>query len=93
MSKFTLNINLDNEIECHEFIKKYGNSSKRSLANQLGFVGKGAAKAAQALNNYAWNKKTATMLRKMGEIDRAIVYEKICDDIYKEDIEPNIECW
>ena len=93
MSKFTFNINLDDEIECHEFVEKYSSFTCRSLADELEFEGKGASKAAQSLHNYAWNKKTAIMLRKMGEIDRAIVYEKICDDIYKEDIEPNIECW
>lgn len=93
MKKFTLEINLDDEVECETFIKLHGTQKGQGLANRLGFKGKGAWDAADALMNYAWNKKTAIGLRKKGEIETAQKYESICDKIYSRDIQPNIECW
>lgn len=91
--KFAIDLNLDDESECSEFIKKHGTGKGRWLANRLGFKGEGSAKGATALSCYAWNKITAFHCRKRGEINTALVYEEICDRIYKEDIQPFIECW
>ncbi len=91
--KFKIDINLDDEQENHEFLLRYTTIKGRQLANQLGFTGPGAEKAANALSNYAWNKTTAIGLRKKGDITNALKYEEICDRIYREDIKNTIECW
>lgn len=88
-----IDLNLDDEAECAEFLENHGTMKGRALANRLGFKGKGAATAATALSNYAWNKRTATFLRKMGDIAETQRYEEICDSIYSEDIKGKIECW
>lgn len=88
-----IDLNLDDETECIEFLEKHGTLKGRALANRLGFKGKGSGAAATALSNYAWNKKTARLLRSMGDINDAIRYEEICDRIYSEDISRKIECW
>ena len=90
---FKLEINLDDESEVETFISRHGTINGKLLAYELGLHGKGSVKAATALSNYAWNKWTALGLRKEGKIASALEYEKICDSIYKEDIEPFIECW
>lgn len=38
--------------------------------------------ATKQLKNYAWNKLTAMILRKEGYIERAKVYEDICEKVY-----------
>lgn len=88
-----IDLNLDDEEECTDFILKYRTLKGRALANRLGLKGRGSVAAANALSNYAWNKRTATFLRLAGEIESAQKYEKICDWIYSEDISGKIECW
>lgn len=44
--------------------------------------GKGTRKATGLLAAYACNKAVAMKCRLDGAIDRALVYEKICEDIY-----------
>lgn len=90
---FEIDLNLDDPAELEGFINKHSTLKGRTLANRLGFSGKGAATAATALSNYAWNKHTAVCLREKGDITKALGYEEICDRIYREDIEPNIKCW
>ena len=92
-TKFKTDLNLDDETEVNEFLKSHGMRRRRNIAKELGFEGEGSFEAAQSLKNYAWNKVTAISERKKGNISRAEVFEDICDRIYKEDIEPNIECW
>ncbi len=75
-------INLDCEIECAEFVAKYGTNKGIRLANLLGIKGKGSKSAANALSNYAWNKTAAIDCRKRGAIGIAMTYENICDRIY-----------
>lgn len=43
---------------------------------------KGAAKATKAYANYAANKATAMECRLRGDIQGALMYERICDNIY-----------
>ncbi len=95
MSKkpFQLDVNLDDEAECRAFIASYGVRKGKDLAFQLGFVGEGSERAATALSNYAWNRYVAFGLRKRGGIKGAKLFEAICDNIYKRDIKPLIECW
>lgn len=93
MDKLTIDLNLDDEVECINFLETYGTLKGRILANRLGFSGKGSSKVATALSNYAWNKKTAIFLRTMREISDAQRYEDICDKIYNEDIKGKINCW
>lgn len=88
-----IDLNLDDQTECVEFLEKYGTLKGRALANRLNLKGKGSSRAATALSNYAWNKRTANWLRSMGDINDAIKYEEICDKIYSEDIDGKIECW
>lgn len=94
-SKFKLEINLDDESEVENFIKKYGHRSTGSgrwIANALGLKGRKSTLLAERLRGYAWNKYTAMGLRKEGKIATALQYEQICDDIYKR-ITPLCECW
>lgn len=88
-----IDLNLDDETECVEFLEKYGTLKGRALANRLGLKGRGSATAATALSNYAWNKRTGQSLRSTGDINDAVKYEEICDKIYSEDISGKIECW
>ena len=88
-----IDINLDSDIEANEFVHKHGNIRGRMLAKRLGFKGRYAVRAANALSNYAWNKLTACSLRENGQIADAMRYEHICDKIYREDIQPLIICW
>ena len=76
-------INLDDENEVAEFIAKYGTTKGRRLANMLGIKGPGAVTQANWLSGYAWNKQTAINLRKRGQIETALIYEDICEGIYK----------
>lgn len=77
-------INLDDEAEIAAFIEKYGTNKGRRLANALGLRGNMSNKVANLLSGYAWNKQTAINVRKEGEIETALMYEKICDRIYSE---------
>ena len=86
-------LNLDDEETVSQFISSHKSTRGRTLANRLGFRGRGATKAANALSNYAWNKLTAISLRQKGNIAEAQRYEAICDRIYSQDIQQQIECW
>jgi hypothetical protein len=44
---------------------------------------KGYVAATRALANYAANKSTAMRCRAKGEVQTAIMYEEICERIYK----------
>ena len=90
---FAYAVNLDCPNDLEQFLKSYEPARGRVLANRLEFAGKGSAKAANALMNYAQNKRTAIACRKFEKIPSALRYEEICDRIYKEDIQPLIECW
>ena len=76
--------NLDDENEVNEFLDLFGTMKGRALANRLGAKGKGAAKNANNLSAYAWNKNAAMKLCRAGNIAEACRYEMICDNIYKE---------
>lgn len=91
--RFRLYLNLDDPAECEEFIEKYGTLKGRALANRLGLQGKGSATLANYLSGYAWNRHAAMNCRLWGMIDRALIYEGICERIYTEDIQPICECW
>lgn len=88
-----MELNLDDPEEVDSFIKTYGTVKGRSLANRLGLSGKHSTRVATSLSGYAWNKKVAVYCRKQGKIEEALNYERICDYIYKEDIQPFCECW
>jgi hypothetical protein len=45
---------------------------------------RGWIEATKDIANYCWNKLTAMRCRKEGHINRAMMYEEICDKIYKE---------
>ena len=90
---FALAINLDDEVELDEFLQKYEPARGVSLAHRLGFRGPGCRRAANALMNYAQNKRAARSCRRDGRIPTALQYEAICDRIYREDIQPVIQCW
>lgn len=45
--------------------------------------GRGTRKAAASLAAYACNKATAMRCREYGDVQAALVYELICDGIYK----------
>lgn len=79
----SLPVNLDCENTVAEWIKAFGTMSGRRLANHLGLSGRGSAKAASSLSNYAWNKSTAIDCRRRGQIASALQYEAICDRIYQ----------
>jgi hypothetical protein len=90
---FKLNINLDAHGEAQEFINTHSTLKGRALANKLNLKGTGSATLATAFSNYAWNAHTAQGCRLSGKIDRALMYERIADRIYTEDIQPNCICW
>lgn len=90
---FRYEVNLDDPEELREFLERYEPAQGRQLMNMLKFRGKGAVGAADALMNYARNKRVANILRAQGDIESALVYESICDRIYNEDIQPFIDCW
>lgn len=93
MLPFKLDVNLDDEQELEEFLETYEPQRGRQLANSLEFKGKSSVEAANGLMNYAHNKRAAMLCRKTGNIQGALGYEQICDRIYKENIQPLIECW
>jgi len=90
---FKLDVNLDDEVELDEFLKKHEPRSGVVLAHRLGFHGRGCGRAAYALMHYAQNKRAAVSCRRHGRIATAQQYEDICDRIYREDIQPLIKCW
>jgi hypothetical protein len=90
---FKLDVNLDDEVELAEFLGKYEPHRGANLARRLGFCGTGYGRAADALMNYAQNKRAAILARRRGRVGVALQYEAICDRIYIDDIQPSIECW
>ena len=90
---FEIELNLDDEEELQKFMSLHEPTRGRRLATRLGFSGKGCVAASNALMNYAANKRAAINCRKEGKIYAALIYEEICDTIYKDDIQPTIKCW
>ena len=90
---FKLGINLDDEVEVEGFLSMHEPIRGVALAHRLGFRGRHCKRAADALMNYAHNKRAALSCRLKGQIATAQQYEDICDRIYREDIQPLIECW
>jgi hypothetical protein len=93
MRPFKIEINLDDEGELSKFLDDYEPMRGRVLANRLGFKGKHSVRAADGLMNFACNRRAAFGCRRRGDVDTALDYERICGLIYKEDIQPFIECW
>ena len=91
--KFKLAVNLDDDAERWAFMQAQSGKPMRLMPERIGFAGRGSLKAARALWSYALNKHTAVEIRREGRINDAIKYEDICDRIYKQDIQPFIECW
>ena len=90
---FHLDLNLDDEVECHAFIATHGSNKGPSLALTLGLQGDGAANLATDLSNYAWIKFAAINARRAGKIKTALSYEARCDNIYRTQIQPVCDCW
>ena len=80
--KTQITLNLDDENEVSSFIATYGTTKGIRLAHLLGISGKGSKEKADSLSCYAWNKWTAIGLRKEGNIETALSYERICERIY-----------
>lgn len=94
MTKFKIDLNLDDEEECKEFVKRWHpGMHKRAQAVELGFTGPGSQSAAHSLFLYAMNRLPAFDARRRGMIGRACNLEECCDRIYKREIQPHIECW
>jgi hypothetical protein len=90
---FTHAVNLDCPNDLAEFLERHEPARGRRLANQIGFKGRNAVKAADGLMNYAHNKRAAISCRSRGDTQEALKYEAICDMIYREDIQPLTDCW
>lgn len=90
---FTLDINLEDKEEVDSFISSYGKVESNLIAERLELHGEGSVELADALLNYAWNKRDAIFCREYGDIESAIQYENICDSIYSKDIIPVCDCW
>lgn len=90
---FTYDVNLDCPADLESFLDMAEPCRGRRLANMLKFKGKFAVQAADGLICYALNKRAANTLRLQGNIAAAQSYEEFCDRIYREDIQPLINCW
>jgi hypothetical protein len=90
---FQLDINLDDEAELELFLDTHELVRGVALAHRLGFRGRRCKRAADALMNYAQNKRAARSCRFKGRVATAQQYEDICDRIYREDIQPLTQCW
>lgn len=90
---FTIDLNLSIPGNSITFLKRYEPARGRRLANLLEFHGRHSVKAADALMNYAQNKRAENMCNQRGIKKTAKQYEDICDRIYREDIVPLIKCW
>lgn len=90
---FHHDVNLDCPVGLEQFLETYEPDRGRRLANRLAFRGRFSVRAADALIGYAHNKQAAMWCRELGYITEAEKYERICDRIYDEDIQPLIHCW
>ena len=70
--------------ELHAFAAKVRGVRPITVANRLFGKEKGRITAVKDLKNYAWNLITARACRLRGEIKTALMYEKICEDIYRD---------
>ena len=98
MKPFALDLNLDDEEECREFVAKWGVDPigfdrLEGIGGKLGLVGEGAAPLVSSLIRYAGQRLTAFNLRRAGAIEEALAWEKACDRIYAQEIAPVCECW
>lgn len=91
---FKLNLNLDDETERDQFIKRIGRiSSPDRVAKALGLKGPDSVRLVIALGRYAYGKREAVALRLAGNTTGALECEHRCDDVYKTVIQPLCECW
>ena len=93
MKKFKIELNLDNPVELLEFLSNYWLMDAKTLAAEFGWEGEGAVPAVIALQDYAEYKLTAIRRRLNGQINCACSAERECDEIYRQRIQPNIDCW
>lgn len=93
MKPFALDLNLDDEEECREFVAKWGNASFGEICDGLGINRSGGAQLAMDLRSYAHHKLWAIQARLAGRIGEALEIEKRCDRIYAQEIAPVCECW
>lgn len=82
MNATELNLDCPNQVD--EFISTFGYLRGRALAKKLGLKGKNSVKTANNLYHYVLNKLVAMTLRKNGDINGALMYESICDSIYRD---------
>lgn len=94
MKKFNLDINLDDEQECSEFVLTYDPCSDGVIAQYLGISNeKDGVLLANRLMQFARRRWKAFDLRRAGAIQDALKLEAECDKIYSEDIQPVCNCW
>ena len=86
-------LDLDDEVECREFIAAHGREKSTALAAALSLQGEGSDILATDLSNYAWIKAAAMDARLAGKIPTALSYEARCDRIYRYGIQPVCDCW
>lgn len=77
------NLDAMSEQDLWAFHKRYKHAAYTDSRTLLGESFPGYTKAARNLAAYAVNKATAMSCRGMGLIEAALVYESICDDIFK----------
>lgn len=68
--------------ELMNFWACYSRCGRKKAAELIGGARKGYTKLTRDLANYASNKATAMWCRERGDIERAQMYEKVCDRIY-----------
>ncbi len=76
------NLDAMSEDELMAFWMRYQNRQRRKDAFALVGGGPNYTNWAARLGGYAANKATAMSCRKRGDIQAALIYEKICDLIY-----------
>jgi hypothetical protein len=70
--------------EIHEWIAYIGNGQRPAVAKRWFSGVAGQFKLVRDIRNYLWNKVTAMTCREEGKIAEALMYEDICDKIYKQ---------
>jgi len=81
-----LNLDCVSESELRELVAEIGQGVRpiRAARKVFGTSGDGRTQAIKNYRAYAWNKITAIVCRSEGKIDAALMYESICERIYKE---------
>jgi hypothetical protein len=92
--KFNLDINLDDEQECDNFLLEHMQATDGVIAQRLGISNQeDGILLANRLKQYALRRQLAFEHRRKGQIEIALSYETQCDNIYREDINPICNCW